>query len=138
MYGGTAADAEAQAERQVAQKRVVCAEHLVAEALGKQRPDEALREALAVQPYQASRETQEAAARLVLRALGAVRDAEVRALVGELPAEDQDLLMKYLYRFWDMGLTPKQNAHLFTWHAALVEHAGVGVIARAMYDWRWP
>mmetsp|Transcript_29691 Transcript_29691/g.84975 ORF Transcript_29691/g.84975 Transcript_29691/m.84975 type:complete len:144 (+) Transcript_29691:101-532(+) len=114
--------------------------------LQKQQRQEALAEALRDPPYaptagevrESFRQVQDQAAQVVVKALAAFKEADVREAVAKLGEEEQTALMKYLYRLWGSGQPPRTNAQLFSWHAALVEHAGEGSICRAMYDWRWP
>ena len=66
--------------------------------------------------------------------------ASVADLVASLPADQQDALMKYLYR----GMSsPSEGASgnaqcsaVLAWHAKLLQVAGVGCINRAMVDHR--
>mmetsp|Transcript_108012 Transcript_108012/g.322988 ORF Transcript_108012/g.322988 Transcript_108012/m.322988 type:complete len:141 (+) Transcript_108012:96-518(+) len=114
--------------------------------LQKQQRQEALAEALREPPYAATtgevresfQQLQDQAAQVVLKALAAFKEAEIRGAVSGLGEEEQSALMKYLYRFWGTNQPRLVNAQLFVWHAALVEHAGVGCISRAIYDWKWP
>mmetsp|Transcript_69664 Transcript_69664/g.167209 ORF Transcript_69664/g.167209 Transcript_69664/m.167209 type:complete len:132 (-) Transcript_69664:197-592(-) len=122
--------------RAVAQKRSVIEGHL-----SRQQPRQALLEALSDPPYAVSGAPQEArdeAAQLVLKAMAAFKEAEISQAVAGLTAGSQNVLMKYIYLFWERGLPASTNSKLFTWHAELVEQGGEGTIVRAIYDWRWP
>eukprot|EP00747_Dinoflagellata_sp_TGD_P168076 gnl/TRDRNA2_/TRDRNA2_193664_c0_seq1.p1 gnl/TRDRNA2_/TRDRNA2_193664_c0~~gnl/TRDRNA2_/TRDRNA2_193664_c0_seq1.p1 ORF type:complete len:142 (+),score=29.06 gnl/TRDRNA2_/TRDRNA2_193664_c0_seq1:70-495(+) len=120
-------------------QRVARAEGLVDDLLRRDHPAQALAEALRDPPYAATTaETKDRAAQLVLKALGAFKEAGIRSAVAALGEEEQFALMKYLYRFWGAGLAARTNAQLFIWHAALVEQSGEATIVRAIYDWRWP
>mmetsp|Transcript_56643 Transcript_56643/g.106754 ORF Transcript_56643/g.106754 Transcript_56643/m.106754 type:complete len:136 (-) Transcript_56643:69-476(-) len=105
--------------------------------LSKQQPKEALAEALRSPPYEANNiEIKNHAAESVLKAIGAMKESDIRGAVASLGEDERFTLMKYLYRFWGMGLPGRTNAQLFTWHAALVDHSGEATIANAMFDWR--
>merc|ERR1740121_1473098 len=104
--------------------------------LREQRAQQALAEALREPPYGAqAQEVRDSRALVVLKVMGAFKEADIKGVVVALGEEELSTLLKYLYRFWEMGQTSKQ---LFTWHAALVEQGGEGAIMRAIYDWRWP
>ncbi|CAE7333471.1 unnamed protein product [Symbiodinium natans] len=107
--------------------------------LKNRQTKEALAEALKEPPYGATVKTREDAARTVLQAMSAFREAEIKAAAASLSEEAQNTLMKYLYKFWGQSLPARTNSQLFTWHSALVElQAGPGSIVRAIYDWNWP
>ncbi|CAJ1398128.1 unnamed protein product [Effrenium voratum] len=110
----------------------------VEELLKSRQGREALAEALRDPPYSAPAETKDQAAKTLLLAMSAFREAEIKDATAFLGEEAQNLLMKYLYRFWGQSLPAKTNAQLFVWHAALVSQAGTGCIVRVLYDWNWP
>eukprot|EP00931_Biecheleriopsis_adriatica_P025950 TRINITY_DN15836_c0_g1_i1.p1 TRINITY_DN15836_c0_g1~~TRINITY_DN15836_c0_g1_i1.p1 ORF type:complete len:152 (-),score=34.72 TRINITY_DN15836_c0_g1_i1:111-518(-) len=115
--------------------RVASTRATVEEMLRARRGVEALGEALRDPPYSASEDVKHEAAQTVVRALSAFREAEIKAAVASLGGEEQDALMKYLYKLWAANLPSRTNAQLFVWHAALMElQAGPGSIVRALYD----
>eukprot|EP00427_Karlodinium_veneficum_P041099 CAMPEP_0169267982 /NCGR_PEP_ID=MMETSP1016-20121227/47497_1 /TAXON_ID=342587 /ORGANISM="Karlodinium micrum, Strain CCMP2283" /LENGTH=110 /DNA_ID=CAMNT_0009352543 /DNA_START=35 /DNA_END=363 /DNA_ORIENTATION=- len=102
-------------------KRQVVNAQKVVDGLLKDQPGKALSEALKSAPFGATtKETKDQAASLVLKAATAFKDAEIKKVAEtSLSEEERCALMKYLYRFWNMGLPAKTNALLFSWHAAL-------------------
>ncbi|CAK0842306.1 unnamed protein product, partial [Prorocentrum cordatum] len=126
MTGGQGADEEGLRQRLVETRSTV--EGL----LKQQQAEQALAEALRHPPYGGSEETKDA------------KGPRPRTRASRRPSApsgrrtEHAALTKYLYKFWESGQPARTNAQLFTWHAALVEHAGQGCIARALYDMRWP
>uniref|UniRef100_A0A7S1F642 Actin-related protein 2/3 complex subunit 5 n=1 Tax=Noctiluca scintillans TaxID=2966 RepID=A0A7S1F642_NOCSC len=115
------------------------AQRKVEELLRANKRDAALLEALQSPPYESVvDQTKDDAANLVLKVLSYFKEADIKGAACSLEPDLQTTLMKYLYRFWGTGLPARQNAPLFIWHAALVEHAGEGVIVRAIFDVRRP
>ncbi|CAK9077975.1 unnamed protein product [Durusdinium trenchii] len=110
----------------------------VEELLKGRQSREALAEALREPPYGAPDELKDQAAKTVLYAMSAFREAEIKEATAFLNEDAQNVLMKYLYKFWGQGLPARTNAQLFVWHAALVEKAGTGSIVRVLYDWNRP
>ena len=68
--------------------------------------------------------------KVVVKALGAVPDKEVGAVIESLTDDEKDILMKYLYR----GLEAESSNQLLKWHGILTEKAGSGCIMRALSE----
>ena len=68
--------------------------------------------------------------KVVVKALGAVPDKEVGAVIDSLTDDEKDILMKYLYR----GLEAESSNQLLKWHGILTEKAGSGCIMRALSE----
>jgi len=69
--------------------------------------------------------------KVVVKALGAVPDKEVGAVIESLTDDEKDILMKYLYR----GLEEAESSNqLLKWHGILTEKAGSGCIMRALSE----
>eukprot|EP00746_Dinoflagellata_sp_MGD_P007109 gnl/MRDRNA2_/MRDRNA2_114039_c0_seq1.p1 gnl/MRDRNA2_/MRDRNA2_114039_c0~~gnl/MRDRNA2_/MRDRNA2_114039_c0_seq1.p1 ORF type:complete len:174 (+),score=38.98 gnl/MRDRNA2_/MRDRNA2_114039_c0_seq1:56-523(+) len=118
----------------LAQKRKAVDGHLAL-----QKSSEAVHAALEDPPHGSQvPDTKAQTAHLVVKALSSAKDTELHTIVDSLSDQEQVFLMKYLYRGWELGLPARQNAQLFAWHASLVKTAGEGVVARAMFDSRWP
>mmetsp|Transcript_38957 Transcript_38957/g.70923 ORF Transcript_38957/g.70923 Transcript_38957/m.70923 type:complete len:143 (-) Transcript_38957:110-538(-) len=131
-----AAEMAAQWSTHIAQKRAAVEGHLQ-----RQQPRQALLEALRNPPYAesgASPQARDQAAELVLKAMGAFKEPEIPAAVASLAPDCHNVLMKYIYHFWERGYAASVNSRLFAWHAELVEQSGEGTIVRAIYDWQWP
>mmetsp|Transcript_18632 Transcript_18632/g.43607 ORF Transcript_18632/g.43607 Transcript_18632/m.43607 type:complete len:142 (+) Transcript_18632:50-475(+) len=132
----SAAEMAEQWDQRVAQKRANVEGHLQ-----RQQPRQALLEALHDPPYAesgASAQARDQASDLVLKALGFFKEPEIAPAVASLTPDCHNVLMKYIYNFWERGLPASVNSRLFTWHAELVEQSGEGTIVRAIHDWRWP
>jgi actin related protein 2/3 complex subunit 5 len=71
--------------------------------------------------------------KVVLRAITSIPDkeSEIKKVVDSLDADQQDTLMKYLYRA--LGNATSCGTML-KWHGILVAAAGVGSIVRTMTD----
>ena len=70
--------------------------------------------------------------RLVLASiLGGVRDSEIETAVNSFSPDEQDLLMKFVYRGMAVGT---ESGKLLKWHAALFKACGHGAIVRALSD----
>ncbi|KAI8928538.1 ARP2/3 complex 16 kDa subunit (p16-Arc)-domain-containing protein [Entophlyctis helioformis] len=79
--------------------------------------------------------TQERATQLVVEALAAARPSDIAAIVGQLPPQLVDTLMKYLYRAM---ASPDvfSSALLLSWHEKVYEVGGVGSVVRVLTDRR--
>eukprot|EP00927_Polykrikos_kofoidii_P038484 TRINITY_DN32846_c0_g1_i1.p1 TRINITY_DN32846_c0_g1~~TRINITY_DN32846_c0_g1_i1.p1 ORF type:complete len:132 (+),score=25.15 TRINITY_DN32846_c0_g1_i1:83-478(+) len=119
---------------QYVRKNAIAVEGLIA----KKSWQEALELALQEPPYTADAESKNIAARTVVKALTAFKEADIKAAVQALGDEENLLLMKYLYKAWGMGLPARANAQMLTWHTMLVDHCGEALVVRAMYTWKWP
>ena len=68
---------------------------------------------------------------VVLGAMLKCTKSEMKAVLENLSTENEDTLMKYIYRGLAM---PQNNGMLFEWHAQAVAKAGAGCIIRALTD----
>ena len=77
---------------------------------------------------------QDAALQLVLKVLLTIKNAEqVKAAVKQLDNDQKDVLMKYIYRGFEIP-SEGSSAHLLLWHEKVFEEAGVGSIVRVLAD----
>ena len=72
---------------------------------------------------------QKLSAKVVIKAICAVPEKDVSAVLETLSELEHDILMKYLYRALE---STESNAQLLRWHGALTEKAGLGCIMRAL------
>ncbi|XP_068694978.1 actin-related protein 2/3 complex subunit 5-C-like [Montipora capricornis] len=70
---------------------------------------------------------------LVMRVLTAVKAAEIEKAVNTLDKNDQDVLMKYIYRGFAEP-TEGSSALLLTWHEKVLAVSGLGSIVRVLTD----
>eukprot|EP00095_Tigriopus_kingsejongensis_P005763 maker-scaffold51_size454968-snap-gene-3.31 protein:Tk05763 transcript:maker-scaffold51_size454968-snap-gene-3.31-mRNA-1 annotation:"actin-related protein 2 3 complex subunit 5" len=101
---------------------------------GKQ--SEALKNILSNAPMGSSKSQDEknAALQLVLKVLLSVKpQSQVEALVKQLDNDQRDVLMKYIYRGFEIP-SEGSSAHLLLWHEKVYEVAGVGSIVRVLTD----
>ena len=68
-------------------------------------------------------------AEAVLKVLTSAKEAQMKAAVDSLDADQVDTLMKYVYRHLSSG---DNSAILLAWHAAAFEKGGLGSIVRAI------
>mmetsp|Transcript_17124 Transcript_17124/g.24043 ORF Transcript_17124/g.24043 Transcript_17124/m.24043 type:complete len:125 (-) Transcript_17124:191-565(-) len=66
------------------------------------------------------------------KALTSVSSSEIKKMIDDLNQDEMNNAMKYVYKAMGVGDSP--CATLLSWHAALQEKCGVGIIARAMCD----
>lgn len=71
---------------------------------------------------------------VVAQVLLSAKEAEMKGLVEKLTPEQQDLLMKYIYRILENVDKSNDSATILKWHAVLTELAGVGCIVRALSE----
>jgi actin related protein 2/3 complex subunit 5 len=70
---------------------------------------------------------------IVMEVLNSIKASDIPSLVESLDAEQQDVLMKYIYR--GMSLPGSYNSGvLLNWHEKLTEVAGLGSIVRVFTD----
>ena len=63
--------------------------------------------------------------------LSLVKDNQLEKFVEDLTKEQQDIVMKYVYK----GLAAGQNSAAFLkWHEKLVDKQGLGIIMRTLCD----
>ncbi|XP_058958149.1 actin-related protein 2/3 complex subunit 5-A-like [Pocillopora verrucosa] len=102
--------------------------------LMQQKNAEALKAALTNAPIMSKNQaTKDKAFGIVLRVLTAVKAAEVDKCVKILDKNEQDVLMKYIYRGFAEP-TEGSSATLLTWHEKLLAVAGLGSIVRVLSD----
>ncbi|XP_020620032.1 actin-related protein 2/3 complex subunit 5-like [Orbicella faveolata] len=95
---------------------------------------EALKAALTNAPILSKNQaTKDKAFAVVLRVLTAVKSAEVEKAVKTLDKNEQDVLMKYIYRGFAEP-TEGSSATLLTWHEKVLASAGLGSIVRVLTD----
>ncbi|KAJ1491085.1 actin-related protein 2/3 complex subunit 5 [Baffinella frigidus] len=97
-------------------------------------PTAAVKASLVDPPYGCpSEDVRRQSGKVVVKAIGAVAKKDIVGVIEGLSGEEQDALMKYLYR----GLAEKEScAQLLEWHGVLAEKAGMGCIMRALADRR--
>lgn len=95
---------------------------------------EALKAALTNAPILSkSQATKDKAFAIVLRVLTTVKSAEVEKAVKALDKNEQDVLMKYIYRGFAEP-TEGSSAILLAWHEKVLASAGLGSIVRVLTD----
>ncbi|TFK96137.1 actin-related protein ARPC5 [Pterulicium gracile] len=73
----------------------------------------------------------------LLTIINTTKSTEISGVVKSLPQDDQDTLMKYLYKGMAMpGWGDISGSVLLGWHEKLTEVAGTGCIVRTMTDRR--
>ncbi|XP_077868661.1 actin-related protein 2/3 complex subunit 5-C-like [Saccoglossus kowalevskii] len=70
---------------------------------------------------------------LVLRVLTAFKTSEIEKSVKTLDNQTVDILMKYIYKGFELA-TDNSNAALLTWHEKAVAAGGLGSIVRVLTD----
>jgi actin related protein 2/3 complex subunit 5 len=70
---------------------------------------------------------------VVYSVLAAAKEGEIDSLIDALDHDQQDLLMKYIYRSLSTGEAPS-SAVLFKWHKAVVAKAGMGCVVRVLTE----
>ena len=99
---------------------------------GKQK--EALKLALNSAPIGSkSQFSRDANFNFVLKILLSIRISEIEAVVNELNFDEIDILMKYIYRGFEVP-TDGSSAHLLVWHDKAFNKGGVGSIIRVLTD----
>lgn len=76
----------------------------------------------------------EAAAQLVLRVLSSMKSSEIQSAIDSCDTDTLDVLMKYIYRCFDLGSDGQCCASLLAWHEKAIARAGVGSIVRVLTD----
>ncbi|CAG8694833.1 14506_t:CDS:2, partial [Ambispora leptoticha] len=85
-------------------------------------------------PYGLDRDNaKELNVKIVMEVLNSIKTTDIPSVVKMLSSDQQDTLMKYIYRGME---TPKSypSAILLNWHEKLTEIAGVGCIVRVITD----
>lgn len=70
---------------------------------------------------------------LVLKILLSIRVSEIEAIVNELNFDEIDILMKYIYRGFEVP-SDGSSANLLVWHEKAFNKGGVGSIIRVLTD----
>eukprot|EP01104_Vermistella_antarctica_P001057 TRINITY_DN1111_c0_g1_i1.p1 TRINITY_DN1111_c0_g1~~TRINITY_DN1111_c0_g1_i1.p1 ORF type:complete len:137 (+),score=35.48 TRINITY_DN1111_c0_g1_i1:30-413(+) len=100
--------------------------------IGQGKTQEALKESLRGPPHAAQDPAiKDQAAATVARVLATVKAADVKKHVAALDQNDQDTLMKYIFK----NLATGENCNvLLVWHEQLKTEAGIGCIVRAISE----
>ncbi|KAH9416095.1 actin-related protein 2/3 complex, subunit 5 [Dermatophagoides pteronyssinus] len=72
---------------------------------------------------------------LVLKVLLSVKISEIESICMELNFDEIDILMKYIYRGFELP-SDNSSAHLLVWHDKAFQKGGVGSIIRVLTDRR--
>ncbi|KAH7636345.1 actin-related protein 2/3 complex, subunit 5 [Dermatophagoides farinae] len=72
---------------------------------------------------------------LALKVLLSVKISEIEAICNELNFDEIDILMKYIYRGFELP-SDNSSAHLLVWHDKAFQKGGVGSIIRVLTDRR--
>jgi len=95
----------------------------------------ALKVVLQNPPVQTKDDAQkEKAAHLVVKVLSSIKSSEVQSAVKQLEVEEVDVLMKYIYKGFSMGLDGQQCGTLLQWHGKALQEGGKGCIVRVLSD----
>ena len=70
---------------------------------------------------------------LAMRVLVAIKPSQIEEAVGQLDNENRDILMKFIYRGFEVP-SEGSSAHLLIWHEKVFAVAGVGSIVRVLTD----
>jgi len=76
----------------------------------------------------------EKSAVLVVKVLSSIKTSEIPAALETLDMEDVDVLMKYIYKGFGLGLDGQQCGYLLTWHEKVLKKGGMGCIVRVLSD----
>lgn len=87
-------------------------------------------------PYSADANTKATYFQAVLDALTQVRQADIVAIVKQLSPQQQDVLVKYLYKGMSLAEGQKHGGLLLAWFEKLVQSAGVNPIVHYLSDRR--
>ncbi|CAI2169907.1 12478_t:CDS:2 [Funneliformis geosporum] len=71
---------------------------------------------------------------IVMEVLSSIKATDIPSLVKLLSREQQDILMKYIYRGMSSPDKHNNSTVLLNWHEKLTEVAGVGCIVRVITD----
>lgn len=70
---------------------------------------------------------------LVLKILLSIKISEIESIVNELNFDEIDIIMKYIYRGFDVP-SDNSSANLLVWHDKAFNKGGVGSIIRVLTD----
>jgi len=95
---------------------------------------EALKYVLANAPLgNKNQAVRDAALTLALRVMLSFKTSQIEEAVKQLDNEQRDILMKYIYRGFEVP-NEKSSAQLLVWHDRVFNHSGVGSIVRVLTD----
>lgn len=106
----------------------------VTNLLNQNRQSDALKSALRNPPLKTRNQTiKDRAVQMVVRVLCAFKQSEIEKTVQLLDKDQQELLMKYIYKGFEF---PQDNssAVLLVWHEKVVQCCGLGAIVRVLTD----
>lgn len=98
--------------------------------------DSAVKLATSDPPYGADDSTKATYFQAVLEALTQVRQSDIANIIQQLSSEQQDVLVKYLYKGMSVPEGQKQGGILLAWFEKLTQKAGVNPIVRYLSDRR--
>jgi len=75
----------------------------------------------------------DAALTLALRVMLSFKTSQIEEAVKQLDYEQRDILMKYIYRGFEVP-NEKSSAQLLVWHDRVFNHSGVGSVVRVLTD----
>eukprot|EP00041_Stephanoeca_diplocostata_P006107 m.75638 g.75638 ORF g.75638 m.75638 type:complete len:154 (-) comp16180_c0_seq1:284-745(-) len=119
---------EAVTEADISAKESKCRE-----LLNSQDKEQALKLSINSPPIGADASLRERAHRVVMDCVTSFKSTEIASAVKLLKPEEQDVLMKYIYRGMESSEERSANA-LLSWHGAIVKEAGLGSIVRVLAD----
>jgi len=110
-------------------------EQEVQNLLGAGNATEALKVCLQNPPVRTKNNgIKENSAALVLRVISSIKTGDISKAVDTLTMEDVDVLMKYIYKGFSLGLDGQQCGYLLTWHEKVLQKGGMGSIVRVLSD----
>ena len=95
---------------------------------------EALKAALQNPPYRSKDASAAKATNLVVRVLSSMKTSDIQNALQSLNVEDLDVLLKYVYKGFSLGLDGQQCACLLSWHEKIVAKGGMGSVIRVLTD----
>lgn len=96
---------------------------------------QALKACLQSPPYQSKGSSvKESATHLVVRVLSSIKTSEIAGALQSLNIEELDVLMKYVYKGFALGLDGQQCGCLLSWHEKILAKGGMGTIIRVLAD----
>ncbi|QLG73874.1 hypothetical protein HG535_0F03850 [Zygotorulaspora mrakii] len=87
-------------------------------------------------PYSADANTKAVYFQAVLEALTQVRQADIATIVKQLSPQQQDVLVKYLYKGMSLPEGQRQGGILLAWFEKLTQSSGVNPIVHFLSDRR--
>ena len=71
---------------------------------------------------------------LAVRVLTSFKSSEISGAVESLDIQELDVLMKYIYKGFSLGLDGQQCGSLLSWHEKVTAKGGMGCIIRVLAD----